>query len=1056
MPAALPDVRLRSIQLHGGRHALAGCHNPRIKCGHLLTSRLSKCPFNSDTEVMRMGEMPTHSLAMLLRTSAAIGAGLLCFSSTSIAQQAPAEPQVRHGSAEGPIESVTVSATRITSTSFDAPTPMTAVSALEIEAAAQSNVFSALTELPSLMGSTGVQVGRGTGAAAGGLSEFSIHGLGSIRTLTLMNGQRVVPAYVTGTVDVSQFPQLLISRTDVVTGGASASYGSDAVAGVVNFIIDNKFQGLKANVLTGISTYGDNENATVQLAGGNSFAGGRGHFVLSGEYSYEAGVGAGGYGVGCAAGQNGRCWWNSPAILRRTIAGTPPGEPQYTFATNVQDYQFTRGGLITRGPLQGTAFAPDGTPYQFEYGSDGVPSRDATGSVANCVSPFCIGGDTTHTIGNGLSLASQLERKTIYAHLSYEVVPGTTLWLGFNGSEVQTKNAAARSLYRPDYFTIQCGNAPGGPNAYLPDSINVACVDNNITNFRLGSTLSMLPNPVTPENTRDMMRYTAGIDGSFVALGKGWNWSTYFQHGVNKNLGLVRNIILVPHLVAAADAVAGPNGTVVCRSPAAQAAGCVPINIFGDGSVESGAIAFLQGGEVSQQTIPYQRARYQQDVVSLSVNSEPFSTWAGPVLLAFGAEYREEESTVSGDPASDGGTDLSPLLNPAGNNWFAGNFRSGGGKYDVIEGFLEAGVPLVNNSAWGKIDLNLAGRATDYSTSGYVPTWKLGVTWDTPVDGLRFRALRSQDVRAPNLSELYPAPVVTNNNVVNPFLTPPTAVSVQFERSGNPQLVPEEARNNSIGLVYQPDWLPGFRFSADYYRIKMSGAIQNLTAQQSIDLCYQGFNAQCSAIITTDGGPPETSPFQRILLQPYNMASLLTDGFDFDASYGFSVGNDSGDILLRLRATHVRRFIEDSGIPGTVPIDSAGSNVGDVPDWKILASQTYTRDKWSVTLSEKWISSGTFANNYIERRPGSCPLPTIENPTINYNYVPSALYLRLSGGYRFNDRMEAYFKVDNLTNVTPPAAPSSGSGTTPNNNGLNPGLYDLVGRMYGLGLRFTM
>ena len=190
-----------------------------------------------------------------------------------------------------------------------------------------------------------------------------------------------------------------------------------------------------------------------------------------------------------------------------------------------------------------------------------------------------------------------------------------------------------------------------------------------------------------------------------------------------------------------------------------------------------------------------------------------------------------------------------------------------------------------------------------------------------------------------------------------------------------------------------------------------------------------------------------------MLLQPYNIAKLMTDGVDIEASYRFSVGDDPGAFVVRALATNVRRFIDDPGLPGTIPVDSAGANTGVTPDWKILASQTYSRDRWSVTLSERWISSGVFDNNYVQCNPGSCPLPTTVHPTINYNHVPSSLYLRLSGSYKFNDNFEAYFKVDNLTDLAPRAAPTS---TTPNDNGVNSSLYDTVGRMYGLGLRMRM
>src|SRR3979490_243052 len=197
----------------------------------------------------------SHIRTLMLQSTAAVAFGALSVSMAH-AQETQAMP----------VEQVVVSSSRITTAGFNAPTPTTVLSANDIADQAQSNVFTAVTELPSLMGSTGTAQGNhGSSTGTNGLSAFGIHGVGTSRALTLIDGQRVVPAVLGGTVDISQFPQLLIQRVDIVTGGASASWGSDAVSGVVNFILDNKFSGFKANILTGITTYGDDANVTAQV-----------------------------------------------------------------------------------------------------------------------------------------------------------------------------------------------------------------------------------------------------------------------------------------------------------------------------------------------------------------------------------------------------------------------------------------------------------------------------------------------------------------------------------------------------------------------------------------------------------------------------------------------------------------------------------------------------------------------------------------------------------------------------------------------------------------------
>src|ERR1700736_4690920 len=317
---------------------------------------------------------------------------------------------VRAGAAEAPnaagdaspthesLREVVVTGSRITAAGFTQPTPTTMLSAPDIEKVAEPNLFDAISALPALQGSTGrTTFANSTSSGMQGLSSFSLRNLGTIRTLTLLDGQRVTPANVTGVADVSQFPQLLMKRVDVVTGGASASYGSDAIGGVVNFVTDKKFVGLKANLEAGETTYQDDKNITAQAAWGSAFLNDRLHVELSGEYSKENGVPSGGFGVGPGAG--GRTWFTSPAFQVRPIGQTTDGKPQYTVIQNAQQYQYAKYGLITNGLLQGNAFGAGGSPYTFRYGSNGVPKKDNSGQVIGCFSPFCVGGDLSGDVG---------------------------------------------------------------------------------------------------------------------------------------------------------------------------------------------------------------------------------------------------------------------------------------------------------------------------------------------------------------------------------------------------------------------------------------------------------------------------------------------------------------------------------------------------------------------------------------------------------------------------------------------------------------------------------
>jgi iron complex outermembrane receptor protein len=957
-------------------------------------------------------------------------------------------------------ENVVVSASRIVRDGFQAPTPTTVLASEDIAAQAQPNIYAAVIQLPSLMGSQGTANNTGgTGGGNNGISSFSMRGLGSIRTLTLFDGQRIVPSNVTGIQDVSELPHLLVQRVDVVTGGASASWGSDAITGVVNFVTDKKFVGLKANVQGGISTYGDNQNALFQVAAGTSFAGGRGHIEGSVEYDYEAGVGVGQYGVG--KGPGGRSWFSSTAQLRYSIAATPAGLPQYNVAANAQPFLQGKYGIITTGPLQGTAFGDNGTPFQFNYGVgpnglQGVPSKAKTGGlVTNCLSPWCIGGDTSGAFGGGITDISPLSRVNVYTRVSFDLTPNTNIFATVNFGDAHTSNRSVRNIPIFGGLVIQCGNASGGGNAFLPASINQACVNNNITNFQIGTDNGAVDDGATIKTARTMRRFVVGGDSSFGLFGTDWKLGSYFQHGEVNSKIRVRTF-LNPYFNAAVDSIAGPNGTTVCRSTVAQAEGCVPYNIFGNVPIAQSTTDWLFGGKYGAAGGTLQDTKLKEDAFSIDVNGAPFSTWAGPVSVATGFEHRVEQYTVAGDPVSTGGAGCNDaLLNcVTGANWFNGNFFSGGGRYDVNEGFAELLVPLLKSSDWGDIDLNLAGRYAQYSTAGSADTWKVGATWQTPLDGLRFRALQSRDIRAPNLSELFAAQTVTTGTVVNSFTSVP--FQIQNISRGNTALKPERAQTTEVGVVFQPSWFPGFSASLDYYRIALKGQISSFSAQQSMDLCFQGTTSACAAIITN---PPNgnlalpSTVITQAISTAFNLASTVTDGFDMEAGYSFSLPEWGipGEFRLRTLATHVSSFRTTSGVLGTFPQQSAGANSGSTPLWKVLGNQTYSTDKWSITATEQFISDGVLNKQYIQCSTG-CPLPTANNPTINNNYIPGAFYFDIGGSYNLDEQWQIFGKIDNVTNVDPPAI----AATAANTNAVNPSLYDTAGRMYRMGVRLNL
>jgi outer membrane cobalamin receptor len=1105
-------------------------------------------------------------------------------SSTAVLAVVMAAPAMAQQQQAQNIEQVTVSSSRITTSGFDAPTPTTVINADELQRQANPNIFTTVTQLPSLLGSTGVTVGNG-GSSNGvnGLSALNLRGVGTQRNLIMIDGERVIPTSSQGVVDISQFPQMLIQRVDVVTGGASASWGSDAVSGVVNFVFDKRFEGFKANINGGITNYADDPQAQVQFAAGTSFLGGKAHFEVSGEFTSEAGVNS-------VVGP--RKWYQNPQQLQMFSAaqcqpngcpaanGVAAGGPMWYNVYNGKFSQFAYGGLITRGPLQGTQFGANGQPSQFNYGfgPTGTPAAATFGAgngITNCSSGgYCVGGDLGGNQTGYASMVARLVRGNTYARVSYDITPDIEIYGNVIYSEVVTWDKPTQSFFKSDNLHIGCDNP------FLPASVAQACLSNNGQTAAYNSQFTSIAQPVggisglgttfyqpvanvesgitSPSpltlgalgpagspvqngfingftagqmaygaqnsvlqnvenyNNRTTRRYVIGADGVFNLFNTDWQFKVYGAHGEVDYHNVLENILITPYYDAAIDAVqvttnnqasfpGVPVGSVICRSVAARSVGCVPLNIIGTTGASPAARTFVQGLNSDGSSTgangrdPWQITHTRQEVFDYGMSGTPFEDWAGKVSIATGFQYREEALNTVTDCASQGncanqvfggtlyGPAGNPLLNPPSvtvngqtfpgfPNWYAGNFQPARGNFHEWEVFLETDIPLLNDPAWGKLDANLAGRYTHYTTSGDVETWKVGLVWDTPVDGLRLRALQSRDVRAPNLAELFGGARVNNGSVTDDFKlnggNPNQSISpLPNPITANPNLKPEKGQTTEVGLVWSPSYVPGLNLSATYYRLAIGGEITNLGQQQGMDLCFNGNAVQCSYFLTPVNGVNTpwatngvinvalTTTRPNVQISPFlNLASVVTDGMDYEASYHFAMDDAidwgmGGDVTIRLLATNVMKFVTNPGFPGAVITESAGTNSGNTPHWKLFFTQAYDKDNWGFFVNERWFSEGVINRNWFACGL-ACPAPVDANhPTVNSNYMPGELYFDIGGNYNLSQHSSLYFKIDNVTNQNPGNAYSF----TPANQSppLNPALYDVLGRFYHIGIRLT-
>lgn len=1001
-----------------------------------------------------------RSLRSTLVAGTALAALTAAIPTAAPAQTAPntgtAKANAPQSSSDG---SIVVTGTRVVRNGYKAPTPLTVLTREDIQnSSPTNNLADFVNQAPALAGSTRPANSRlNLSSGQAGINQLNLRNLDSgsgTRTLVLLDGRRSVPSTINGVVDINTIPQSLVDRVEIVTGGASAAYGSDAVAGVVNFVLNKKFEGLKLTADSGITSRKDGFNYSLSAAGGLSFAGGRGHVLVSGEFAHNDGI----FEVDRA--------WNATGFVRIqdpnwTSTSTPP---RYLVRTQVGPTNSTPGGIIlyssggTANRLRGIYFGQGGSINRFQYGALTFPSP--TGASAPSLTQ---GGDwQVNDSGRRIGLDPSDDRKGAFGRLSYEVADGIELFAegSFNRQEVFF-NAGPNlsSCGSASRTNVGIAGANGlctlaADNAFLINALGAAQL-RGITAVGIGTTAADLPFRAS-NNRRKVQRYVLGADGEFSAFGKPAHWDVYAQYGKADLREQLRNIMQFQRMSRAVDAVFSVPGNtsspIVCRvnadaNPNNDDPNCVPLNRLGIGVANPAAIAYVLGD-------PYRDETLTQKVVAANLSLTPFATWAGDVSVALGGEYREEK--IKGFVPQE----FQPIVtvNPAGgitttNLWSVGNFLPSNGSYNVKEAYLETVVPLGLG-----LEFNGAARATDYSTSGYVTTWKAGATWQ-PVQDIRFRGTLSRDIRAPNLAELYQAGSSNSDAVSNPFfpgvgpgnITYGTSISYSATAVGNRNLKPEKANSINVGTVLSPRFLPGFNASVDYFRIKINDAIGTLSAQEIINRCSEGLAQYCAAIT------PDPNSTARILFrsQPFNFASQLVRGIDFEASYRLPLSrlfaNGRGNFTLRGVATHYIANIIDQGITGTDPIDTAGVNGGQAstPSWIYRVSATYDTPRFSLTGVARGVSAGRYDAGGIECQ-SSCPISTAQHPTYENNHISGAFYVDLNGTYKFDvpnrGDGELFLNVTNLFDASPILVPETGLAA-------NSTYSDLLGRAFRMGVR---
>ena len=982
-------------------------------------------------------------------------------------------------------ESVTVTGSRIISDITLSPTPITTVSADQLATTTPTDIPDALNKLPDFIGGASPR-SQNNGQNNNSGNTLNLRNLGPTRTLILLDGQRVAPSNRDGTVNVDALPQMLMSRVDVVTGGASAVYGSDAVAGVVNFILDKKFDGFKYDINAGISKYGDAAEERIGIAWGTDLFGGRGHYEMAARVFQQDAIQMNqrpyGYNhntwVQTGAGTAANPFVSTPYghLVLQSIAGTVncgTACPLTNTATFTGAGQLT---TFTHGIPTGTANLESGGDGGFEDNIATLQSRQRQGEFFNRFS-YDITPDLNVYVEGSWSESGDYSTWAPLTISSSSSRPNTFFTNNpYLSSAAQTTLTAAATA---------AGNFVKAPVCFSPNpSQGLPCVSGPTVaaNTPFFSDASYVPQVVNGQNAYSQgdVYLTKGVDRNLgVTAGlsgklSNFSWDLFYSHQESRvdvndptNTNNAR-------LLASLDAVIAPagtkltaggvttdvSGTVQCWVTT-QAAynslypGCVPMNVFNP----SQGITQAAWNYVKQDT--FWALTQQLDNIGGSISGGlGLGLPAGEITGALSGEMRWRTYDLKSnanptDFVNCTGLRMCTQNGGAAPSLYTQNTNAPVSVNDnVWETALELNVPLLKDLPLAQ-DLNadIAGRYTNYSISGEAETWKIGVN-DKLDDTFRVRGTMSYDLRAPNLNDLF-APTSITSTGFNDLLTTVNS-GTQLVTKGNSTLTPEVAHTYTMGLVLTPDFIPGFTTSVDYYVTHMTNAITNISYQSTTvqQLCINSattnYNSPYCLLATRPIAPggagySGTANFPtQILSSPLNSANIQMEGWNFEIDYNFDWADVWSAIPGTMSLRHLTTYqpvLETQNLPGT-PYSWTTQ-----PKTRMTTFISYTVGDWDLDIQNQWLSGWKKANGLIGQ---VYAVPRVTS----YDAMDVTISRRFD---MWGGSSSLYLSVQNIGNTRAPLFPTNSSNPGlfyPTSGSTGPGFgYNDMGRYFTIGLK---
>jgi len=966
----------------------------------------------------------------------------------AMAMTAIATPALAQDEDEG--NAILVTGTRIALPQAQSEAPVQIIDDVAIDDSGATNIQEVLLENP-VFGTPALSRTNSAFLTSGtGVSTVDLRDLGSDRTLVLINNRRVVSSLAgSATVDLNVIPTQFIERIDILTGGASSLYGSDAVAGVVNFIYKTDFNGIEANAQYGLTEYGDDQRYQLNVTAGTDIADGDGNIMVHFGYSNEEGLLS-----------RERANTRVDGISSIYLGGEWGDDTEPFFSSYPEQGRFiTSNGTFTydpNGQLQ-DCFTTNGTTCAATIGSGTGPNgfnRQFYRTLAVPVERYLFATAGNYALGDNVNFFFE---GTYNKTSSSRIIEPFALASDGSTGIYPASGVMPVENYLPGTGTIVA-------NPLVPTEIVNAATDTDGDGLRdigFARRLSEFGNR-TGSTDRDFYRFVVGLDGDF--MDGQFRWDASYNYGqVNENQtssGQV-NVVNFRDALAVRSEVGDENGNgiageSICISAEARANGCVPANIFGAGSLSQAAVDYIAAQGTYQTGI-------KQHVAQANISGALFELPAGPVGVAVGGEYRAESSYSDNDALTNAG------LN-AGNK-----LPDTSGEFDVWEAFAEINIPILADMPGIELlEVGGAVRYADYSTIGGVTSWNVTGTW-MPIEDIRIRGTFARAVRAPNIGELYAglsqtfpsglqdpcegigatgggalgdncraAPGVSNNIAANGVftLTQGDLQGISGFNGGNPNLGEETADSWTVGAVFQPrsvDFLRNLVLTVDYYNIEIEDVIASFPRQFSLDQCYAEGNDTFCGLITrrpSDTATNSAGSIEYIDALAVNAAILETEGVDVTASWWTGLGLLEGDRLsARVAYTHV---IKNDYTPlAGEDVDPAAGEIGTAKD-RFTTNLAYSTDDFKLGFTGTFIGKSWEDDQFFGE-------PEVES-------VPAIFYLDMNASYKIHEAIELYGGVDNLLDTD---APNILTQTTFNVTGADTAadVYDVFGRRYYLGAR---